>query len=118
MILGSKYGQSAWYIRNTSTPDESLRPKSTMERLTFSLSGSALGMDLSEIPPTLIDWIQLVFDQSESNLKKSIKAKSINDRQGEEMTRPNLDPPKNVHSYDSFMKKHLSNYGYYGNISK
>ena len=34
------------------------------------------------------------------------------------MSRPNLDPPKNVHSYDSFMKKHLSNYGYYGNISE
>jgi len=34
------------------------------------------------------------------------------------MSRPNLDPPKNVHSYDSFMKKHLSNYGYYGNISR
>ena len=45
MSLASKFGQSAWYIRNTSTPDESLRPKSTMERLTFSLSGSALGMD-------------------------------------------------------------------------
>merc|ERR1719209_416974 len=87
MNPASKFGQSAWYIRNTSTPDESLRPKSTMERLTFSLSGSAL-------------------------------AKSINDRQGEEMSRPNLDPPKSVHSYDSFMKKHLSNYGYYGNISR
>ena len=78
MILGSKYGQSAWYIRNTSsTPDESLRPKSTMERLTFSLSGSALGMDfqswiLYPIDPLIVS-LRLADYQSEGRQENPLK---------------------------------------------
>ena len=88
--VGSRTRRSAWYNRSKSRSDSNVRPLSLMGSLTISsLSGS-------DLVKSLVNHHN--HDSAEDEEDETAQGQGVH-----------------VNTYDTFMKKHLSSYGYYCN---